>query len=72
MALLVESLATALASDRDDRALVQLGVGDARHEVRRAGAERRAADARFAGQPAVDVGHERRALFVARRNEPDR
>ncbi len=52
--------------------LSSLCVGDAGDEVRRAGPQRREADARVAGQPAVNVGHERRSLFVSGRSEGDR
>jgi hypothetical protein len=48
-----------------------LGVGDVGDEVRRARAQRRETDARVAGHSAVHVGHERRALFVTRRDERD-
>ncbi len=48
-----------------------LRVGHAEGEIDSAGPERRGADARFAGQAAVDVRHERGTLFVPRENETD-
>jgi len=49
-----------------------MGVGDACHEVGRTRTKRPETDARLAGEPAVDIGHERRALLVASRNKLDR
>ena len=60
-----------LAGDRDHRRAVQVGVGDAGHEVRRTRAERAHGDGGPTGQPAVDVGHERGALLVAGRDVAD-
>ena len=60
-----------LAGDGDERRADELGVGDARHQVRGARPERGKADARLAGEPAVGGGHERRRLLVARDNELD-
>ena len=60
-----------LPGDRDHGCAVQVGVRDTRHQVRGArpeGCQRYGAAAR---QPAVDVGHERRALFVAGRDVAD-
>jgi len=69
VALASEVLATGLAGDGDQGRLVQVRVGDAREEVGGPGPQRRQADTGVARQPAVDVGHERCALFVAHRNE---
>ena len=68
MGLLVELVRARLAGDRDHRGAVEVGVRDAGHEVRRARAERRHRDRRATRQAAVDVGHEGRALLVARRD----
>ena len=70
--LLVHPLEVALAGERDERRTVEVGVGDGRHEVRRAGPERAEADAGVAGEAAVDVGDVRAALLVADRDELDR
>ena len=70
--LLVELARGGLAGDRDHRRPVEVGVGDAGHEVRRAGSERAHRDRGTTGQPAVDVGHERGALLVPGRDVADR
>ena len=70
--LLVELVRGRLAGDRDHRGAVEVRVGDAGDEVRRARAERAHRDGGPAGQPAVDVGHERGALLVAGRDVADR
>ena len=49
----------------------RIRVGDAGHEVRRAGAQGRHRDGSTTGQPAMDIGHERRALLVAGRDVAD-
>ena len=72
MAFLVQPRGRALAGDGDDRRAIHVGVGDTGDEIGRAGTERRHAHAGPAGQPAVDVGHERCALLVSRRDELDR
>ena len=69
--LLVELLGRGLAGQRDHRGTVQVRVGDAGQEVRRARPERAHGDGDAAGEPAVDVGHERRALLVPRRDVAD-
>ncbi len=69
--LLVELVRADLAGDRDERGPVEVGVGDAGDEVRRAGAEGRHRDGGLAGQPSVDVGHEGRALLVTGRDMAD-
>ena len=66
--LLVELARGGLAGDRDHRGAVEVRVGDPRDEVRCARAERPHGDRRTTGEPAVDVGHERGALLVARRD----
>ena len=70
--LLVHPLEVALAGERHQRRAVQVGVGHRGHEVQRARPERAEADARVAGQAAVDVGHVGAALLVADRHEVDR
>ena len=54
-----------LAGDRDDRHGVHVGVGERRHEVRRAGAGGRHADADLAGRGGVALGRMAGALLVA-------
>ena len=66
--LLVELVERGLAGDRDHRRAVEVGVGDAGNEVRRARPERRHRHGAAAGEAAVDVGHERGALLVAGRD----
>ena len=61
-----------LAGDHDHRHGAELGVGGAGREIERAGAERRDANARLAGQPAVGRRHERRRLLVAGQDQLDR
>ena len=69
--LLVEEAAGELARDRHHGRPVEVRVGQARGEVRRAGPEGREAHARPAGQPPPDVRHEGRRLLVADRDEAD-
>ena len=69
--LLVELVEGRLAGQRDHRRVVEVGVGDPGDEVRGARPERRHRHRRAAGQPPVDVGHERRALLVAGRDVAD-
>ncbi len=61
-----------LGGERDHRRRVRGRVGDAEQQVDRAGAERRRAHAGLAGQPAVDLGHERGRLLVADEHVADR
>ena len=70
--LLVEPVQPGLRRERHQRVRVELGVRDPEDEVERAGAERREADARLAGQRAVGVGHERGTALVPGRHEADR
>ena len=70
--LLVQPRRRALARDADDRRPVHVGVGKTGDQVGRTGPQGRHANARPARQPAVDVGHEGRALLMARRDELDR
>ncbi len=69
---LVELARGGLAGDGDHRRAVEVGVGDARDEVRRTGTERAHRDGGTTGEPAMDVGHERGALLVAGRDVTDR
>jgi hypothetical protein len=69
--LLVELVETGLAGDGDHRRVVEECVGDAGDQVGGAGPERRHGDRGASGQPPVDVGHERGALFVAGRDVSD-
>ena len=68
---LVELVRAGLSRDRDHWRTVEIGVGDAGHEVGRPGPERRHGDGTAAGQAPMDVGHERSSLLVARRDVPD-
>ena len=67
----VHALRADLARDADERRAIHIRIGDARDEVCRARAERAEADACTPCQAAVHVGHERRALLVAHRDELD-
>ena len=69
--LLVDLVDPGLPGERDHRRAVEVGVGDAGDEVRRARPQRRHRDRAAAGEPAVDVGHERGALLVAGRDVAD-
>ena len=53
-----------LAGDGDDRGSVAVGIGDAGDEIGSSGPEGCHADTGLAGQSAVDIGHEGRALFM--------
>jgi len=67
----VHPVTTDLAGDGHDRHPVQIGVGQARGQVGRAGAECGQAQPGAPGEAPVDVGHEGRALLVAGRDEAD-
>lgn len=71
MRLLVKPLGRRLGRDRHQRRPVHVGIGDARQEVCRARAEGRKTNTRLAGKPALNIGHERRALLVARLKKMD-
>ncbi len=60
-----DQVAAHLPGDGDQRDRVQVGVGDAGDEVRRAGAAGRGADTDLAGGAGVPVGGVRGALLVA-------
>jgi hypothetical protein len=72
VALLVHPGRCALTGDRDNGGAIHVGVGDPRYQVGRARSKRRQAHPGPPRQPAVDVGHEGRALLVAGQNEADR
>ena len=55
---------TDLAGNSDQRSSVAVGIGDAGDQVGSPRPEGSHADAGFAGQTAVDVGHESGTLFV--------
>ena len=59
-----DDLGADLAGDRDQRNAVELGVGDGRDQVRRAGSARGHAHARLAGAAGNALGGEPAALFV--------
>ena len=69
--LLVELVRGRLAGDRDHRGAVEVRVGDAGDEVRRARPERAHRDGGATGEAPMDVGHERGALFVPGRDVAD-
>ena len=68
---LVQAIGRALPGQHEHRRAVHVRVGDAGDQVRRAGTQRAQCAGRVAGQPAVDLGHERGALLVARQDELD-
>ncbi len=61
-----------LAGDAHDRRRVEVGVGDRRHEVGRAGAGGRDGDAHLAGRTRVALRHVAGALLVAHQEVADR
>ena len=69
MALLVHPRRRGLASYSNHRCVIHIGIRHTGDEVGSAGAERREADSRLAGEAAVDVCHEGGALLVARCDE---
>jgi len=71
MRLEVHAFEPGLSGDGDERRAVELRVGDAGEQVRRPWPQRREADAREGRETSVDVGHERRGLFVTREDELD-
>jgi hypothetical protein len=71
MAFLVLARGRALAGQHQQRRMVHVGVGHAGDQVGRAGPQRAEADGGVAGDLAVGLGHEGRALFVAREDELD-
>ena len=71
MGLLVDLVRAGLAGEGDHGRPIQEGIRDARHQVRGAGPQGGHRNGGPAGQPAMDVRHECRALLVAGRNVPD-
>ena len=53
-----------LPRDSHQRSVIEVGVGDARHQIGRARPQRRKAHARLSAEPAVHIRHERRGLFM--------
>ena len=68
---LADVLRVHLAGDRHHRDGVHERVGDRRHEVRRARAARRHANAHLAGGAGITLGRERPALLVAGQDHAD-
>ncbi len=66
-----DDVAGHLASDRDQRDGIHLGVGQARDEVQGAGAGGRHHDARLAAGAGISLGGKDTPLLVARQNGPD-
>jgi len=62
----------ALSGNGDHRSAVHVRVGHPRDEIGGARAKRRKTKSRFSCKPAINIGHERRALFVASGDEPNR
>ena len=71
MRLLVQPLRVPLPAQHQDRRPVHVGVGHPGDEVRGARPEGAETAGRVAGQPAIDLRHERRALLVPTPDEPD-
>ena len=71
VAFLVQPGGGALPGDRDDRRAVHVGIGHTGDQVGGARAQRRHAHAGTAGQSAIHVGHEGRALFMMGGDELD-
>jgi hypothetical protein len=71
MRLFMEALRPRLRGDRHQRRAIHVRVGDTRKKVRRTCAESRQANARLAGEPPLNIGHEGRALLVARLKKMD-
>ena len=69
--LLVHAGEAGLTGERDQGRVVEGRVADAGGQVAGAGTERGEADAGLAGEPAIGVGHEGRALLVPGRHEDD-
>ena len=67
--LLVHAAIPIWPGERDQRGVVEVGVGDARGQVGGPGPEGREAHARASGEAAVGVGHEGGALLVAHGDE---
>jgi hypothetical protein len=72
MALMVEPIEPALSRDGQQRRLVEVCVGDARHEVGGAGSQRGQAHAGLSGKASPDVGDDGSALLVSAGHEFDR
>jgi hypothetical protein len=71
-AALLRFLDRLLAGDHQDRHAAKLRIGRGGHEIGRARAQGRDADAGLAGVPPVGRGHEAGALLVARQDQLDR
>jgi hypothetical protein len=67
----METLGGHLPGNPYQRRPVHVRVGDAGQKIRCSGAKGRQANTRLAGEPALDVGHKRRALLVARLEKMD-
>ena len=65
----MRALESGLPRDCDERRAIELRIGHAGEQVRRAGSERRETDARIRGETPVHIGHERRALLMTREHE---
>ena len=71
MRLLVDPVEPYLGRKGQQRCAVGEGVCCAQEEVDGAGSKRGRADAGLAGEPAVDLSHERRCLLVANQHVAD-
>ena len=71
VAFLMEPLGARLADEADQRRAVHVGIGDAGDQIGGTWAKRAEADAGLPREPAVDIGHEGRRLFVPAEHEVD-
>jgi len=68
---LVQSRGGTLPGQRDQRRVIHVGVGHAGQQVGRTRPQCAKAARRIAGQAAIDLGHECRALFMPGQDEAD-
>lgn len=71
LTLVMQPVESALRRDGDEGRLVEIGIGDRRHEVGRAWTKGRKANPGFACQPSPHAGNEPGALLVPARHELD-
>ena len=69
MAFFMQPIRAGLTGDRHQGSFIQMRIGNAGQKIGRARSQRRQADGCPAGQPALDVAHEGRALLMARGDE---
>ena len=71
VAFLVQAFGRTLPGNTDNRSPVHVGIGKAGDQVGGTRPQRRKTDTGLAGEPPVDIGHERRTLLVTRGNKAD-